>query len=271
MTPSTRIALPSDRRNLNGPLRGARNTTMLNLIGNPRGSYGNDCRPVLSPKVKKLIVTEDVGPFRATGLKPAISTLRAILADVQTAEPDVYRLLGSAGMLCCRYVRGSTSSLSNHSWGTAIDLTIDGRLDARGDGYAQAGLLQIYPIFNRHLFFWGAAFNTEDAMHFEASDQLIRQWYQEGWFTDGGPAPALGASAPAPAPLPQAVVDDVLSFGDRGQEIGDLQARLNVLLGVDLDVDGIFGSATRAAVIELQRQNGLVADGIVGPRTRQLL
>ena len=76
-------------------------------------------------------------------------------------------------MLCARLVRGSTSASSNHSWGTAIDLTLDGVLDQRGDGRVQVGLTRIAPIFNRHSWFWGAGFRTEDGMHFEASDELL--------------------------------------------------------------------------------------------------
>ena len=81
--------------------------------------------------------------------------------------------LGSAGMLCCRFVRGSTTSISNHSWGTAIDLTINGVLDKRGNGQVQYGLALIAPIFNQHGWYWGAGFATEDGMHFEISQDLL--------------------------------------------------------------------------------------------------
>jgi peptidoglycan hydrolase-like protein with peptidoglycan-binding domain len=41
--------------------------------------------------------------------------------------------------------------------------------------------------------------------------------------------------------------------------------------GINIAVDGIFGSATRAAVVQFQKQSGLAADGIVGPQTWQAL
>jgi hypothetical protein len=85
--------------------------------------------------------------------------------------------LSSAGMLCCRAVRGSTTNWSNHSWGSAIDLKIDGQLDAMGDGYTQLGLLMCSKFFNAQGWYWGAGFSREDAMHFEASEELIRKWY----------------------------------------------------------------------------------------------
>ena len=241
------IDLGAGRAGLNGALRGARNATMLRHLGNPRGNYDQDCRDPTNNRILALVVTRDVGPFRARGLRPAVETLGAILADVEREQPDVYRVLGTQGMLCCRFVRGSTSAISNHSWGTAIDLTIAGVLDRRGDGRAQEGLIAIHPIFNRHGFFWGAAFPTEDAMHFEAADQTI-----EGWAADG----LLGE-------VPRVSAVSVLDFGDRGAEVRELQQALNLVLGLDLDADGVFGPATRAAVMEFQRIVGKPLDGVV--------
>ena len=36
-------------------------------------------------------------------------------------------------------------------------------------------------------------------------------------------------------------------------------------------IDGIFGPLTQMAVIQFQMDNGLVPDGIVGPRTYEIL
>jgi peptidoglycan hydrolase-like protein with peptidoglycan-binding domain len=43
--------------------------------------------------------------------------------------------------------------------------------------------------------------------------------------------------------------------------VKQIQSKLQV------DADGIFGSATEAALRQFQRDNGLVPDGIVGPQT----
>src|SRR5262245_34046720 len=52
-----------------------------------------------------------------------------------------------------------------------------------------------------------------------------------------------------------------LQRGDRGDFVKELQTRLHV------DADGIFGAATEAALKQFQRHNGLVADGVAGPKT----
>ncbi len=68
----------------------------------------------------------------------------------------------------------------------------------------------------------------------------------------------------------------VLREGDSGIGVANLQYYINYLSGFydsvpPLAVDGIFGPATRAAVIDLQNTFGLVADGIVGAGTWQAL
>ncbi|MDP1899969.1 MAG: M15 family metallopeptidase [Rubrivivax sp.] len=162
---------------INIGLKSVNNSLMLQLIGDPRGgSYSNTCQPPTLPKLRRNTVLDSIGPFRVTGLVPAVLSLKAVMIDIQAEQPEVYRALGTAGMLCCRWVRGSTTSISNHSWGTAIDLTLNGILDIYGNDQVQVGLTAIAPIFNRHGWFWGAAFRTEDGMHFEASQRLVEDW-----------------------------------------------------------------------------------------------
>lgn len=245
------IKIPND---INEGLNSARQITMLSLLGNPRGSYSRECQAITHPTLRRMVVTRNVGPFRVTGLAPAVDSLEEVLADIRTAEPEVFEALGTAGMLCARLVRGSNSSISNHSWGMAIDLNLNGQLDNPGNGRTQVGLARIAPIFNRHEWYWGASFPREDAMHFEVSDQKVRKMHADGVF----------GNAPEELPDPQ------LSLGDRGREVKLLQERLNAN-GSNLDADGDFGRETLAAVMAFQAANGLRVDGVVGRKTRQAL
>ena len=63
----------------------------------------------------------------------------------------------------------------------------------------------------------------------------------------------------------------VLRQGSTGGEVKEVQRRLKMWGYYSGAVDGIFGSATKKAVILFQQKNGLVADGIVGKATYQAL
>ena len=64
--------------------------------------------------------------------------------------------------------------------------------------------------------------------------------------------------------------DPILRQGDSGAAVTRLQQLLNAK-GINIAVDGDFGSATRAAVVQFQRQSGIATDGSVGPQTWQAL
>ena len=66
---------------------------------------------------------------------------------------------------------------------------------------------------------------------------------------------------PADPSVPKMHTMPVLRKGDRGSYVTQLQG----LLGIE--ADGIFGPGTQAAVQAVQRQYGLVADGVVGAYT----
>lgn len=62
-----------------------------------------------------------------------------------------------------------------------------------------------------------------------------------------------------------------LRQGDRGDLVQGLQKMLAGLGYHVGDIDGVFGGRTRSAVLALQADNSLIADGIVGPLTREIL
>ena len=57
----------------------------------------------------------------------------------------------------------------------------------------------------------------------------------------------------------------LLRQGSSGPAVSAVQSQLGI------SADGVFGPATKAAVIAFQQRNGLLVDGIVGPQTRGAL
>ena len=89
----------------------------------------------------------------------------------------------------------------------------------------------------------------------EATETAVRHWqHGHGLLADGVAGPdtlvALGLAS---------LVS--LRMGSRGDLVRRLQERLDAL------ADGEFGAATRQAVVDFQRAEGLEADGTAGPAT----
>lgn len=59
----------------------------------------------------------------------------------------------------------------------------------------------------------------------------------------------------------------VIRPGSSGDNVKNLQAFLKARGYDPGPIDGVYGPRTQAAVVELQRRNGLTPDGIVGPKT----
>ncbi|EWS80227.1 hydrolase [Brachybacterium phenoliresistens] len=93
-------------------------------------------------------------------------------------------------------------------------------------------------------------------------------------FNTGADEVPAKAKSSAPATSPDSggssYVGTVLRYGDRGAAVTYLQARLNDR-GADIPEDGRFGPATRASVRALQSNAGISRDGVVGPRTWDVL
>ena len=74
------------------------------------------------------------------------------------------------------------------------------------------------------------------------------------------PAPEL-IPASSPSPTPGAPERPTLRRGDTGPFVKEMQARLKT------EADGYFGPQSEALMRAFQRDHGMVADGIVGPKT----
>ena len=172
------MELARDRYNVGVTQPG--NRVMLELLGNPRAQYDDTCQSVTNPNLRALLETRQIGPIRVTMIKPALDSLERIMGRLQENDPDIYAAVGTAGSLCVRLIRGSSSSVSNHSWGTAVDITLANDLDDFADGNTQFGLLLIAERFNDEGWYWGATYSREDSMHFEVGVETLRRWAEAG-------------------------------------------------------------------------------------------
>ena len=68
-----------------------------------------------------------------------------------------------------------------------------------------------------------------------------------------------------------AEVQALSKYGLRGEEVRQIQTKLKRWGYYSGNVDGIYGSATLAAVKSFQKKNGLTVDGIAGTKTLQAM
>ena len=111
--------------------------------------------------------------------------------------------------------------------------------------------------------------------------QATQQPQQENNFIVFGatntPAPELTATpnieiTPTPAPQAPAVTTyKTLRKGDRGQDVVSMQQALISLGYLKGASDGNFGTGTKTAVENFQKENGLDVDGIAGAKTLEKL
>jgi hypothetical protein len=87
------------------------------------------------------------------------------------------RILSWEGMFFARFVRGSRSTLSNHSKGSAFD--INARYNGLGRVPAPIGstgcVRELVPLAVRFGFYWGGWFSRGDGMHFEVKSVLSEE------------------------------------------------------------------------------------------------
>ena len=68
-----------------------------------------------------------------------------------------------------------------------------------------------------------------------------------------------------------AEVQALSKYGSRGEEVRQIQTKLKNWGYYSGNVDGVYGSATLAAVKKFQKKNGLTADGIAGTKTLEAM
>lgn len=102
--------------------------------------------------------------------KLAAPQLQAMWAEWETAGL-LDRVQSWGGAFVPRFVRGSRTVLSNHSFGTAFDINM--ATNGLGVEPARLGMKgcvrELVPIAHKHGVYWGGHFSRRDGMHFEVA------------------------------------------------------------------------------------------------------
>jgi len=156
-----------------------------------------------------------------------------------------------------RVISGSTS-LSNHSSGTAIDLNAPRHPLGTSGTFTATQRSHIRSILSacNGVVRWGGDYSgRKDEMHFEIN-------VRPGDARLAALAQRFRGGFPTPTPIAWTTV----TRGASGFRVTAIQHLLRQR-GFSLTVDGSFGPTTQSRVISFQRSKGLAADGVVGPRT----
>ena len=164
----------------------------------------------------------------------------------------------SSGYLCVvhnRNVGGATGS--RHSKGDAADIIVKGHTPREVAQYAESiGIkgIGLYETAKDGYF-----------VHIDARD------YKSFWY--GQACAARTTFGGNNITTTSSTSKNYMGIGDSGDNVKSLQ-KLLIQLGYDLGkggADGIFGSATKQAVMDFQRKKGLSVDGLAGQATLNAL
>jgi hypothetical protein len=126
---------------------------------------------------KKNIVTTKIPQLKKLSWSENVSCHRLIAEQLRSLFDEWDRIglmsnvLTYGGLWVPRYIRGSRTTLSNHSWGTAFDINVQwNMLGSRPALKGEKGSVrELVQTANKYGFYWGGHFKTRpDGMHFEA-------------------------------------------------------------------------------------------------------
>ncbi len=138
------------------------------------GSEGKDVR-----RWQLFLMGQGFAPLAISGTfdAPTVQATRAFQAryklDVDGKVGLMDRVLAWGGSYAPRFIRGSTSVLSNHAFGSAFDINVaNNPLGAEPAYPTQKGcVFDLVPLAHEHGFYWGGHFaSRRDGMHFEIAE-----------------------------------------------------------------------------------------------------
>ena len=99
------------------------------------------------------------------------------------------------------------------------------------------------------------------------TEAAVKKFQQNNKLTDDGKVGRLTKEAI----YSDDVVPNYAAYGEESEEVKQLQQRLKKLGYLNTEPDGKFGNDTLVAVKQFQVQHDLIADGWIGPQTKELL
>ncbi|MGF9741569.1 peptidoglycan-binding protein [Priestia megaterium] len=164
--------------------------------------------------------------------------------------------------------KGASQTMrSYHIVGQAIDFVpvkSNGAIDY--SAYEKQPYIKALQYAKKIGFGWGGDWKTfKDKPHLE--NKTIA--YGSDTFKTRGSLPNVSRPSQEVS-KPTAASSSLIKKGDRGQAVKEVQGHL-VRHGYKVSTDGIFGAGTEQGVKSFQKDNGLIADGIVGAKTLEEL
>lgn len=212
--------------------------------------------PVLSDRADQrahLVTIEPVPGRKFRVRREAAHVFEWFIAEFHKSVERIDEGVLDDWSFAVRPVRGG-STPSNHASGTAVDLNaVDHPLGARKT-FTAAQVAVIQELIEKcgRAIRWGGEYSRrKDEMHFEVrpgfSPAKIKNITVEG----------ISMEQYKPG-------ERTIELGSRGPDVAYVQTIVQI---APKDIDGVFGPQTAEAVKRFQRERGLDADAIVGPKT----
>lgn len=172
------ISSPATSSSVRGPLTAPERNAIFGTFGftanqdgsiNILGTWARD--NIVSVTIPQLAGIEGAPKSGAIPLHRLVAEQTRALFAAWEAAGLMPLVLTWAGSWAPRFVRGSTTTMSNHAFATAFDINAPqnglGRPAApRG---TKGSVIDLVPLAETHGFFWGGRFSRPDPMHFEAN------------------------------------------------------------------------------------------------------